>query len=137
MQLFFLGLGSLGFFNSSHIRPNPQNRQQSSTGTSAAADKEELEFNFDEEDGDFSMRTPTGRQNRFSNWNNDSSDVSDADELSDGEISKLVIVTQTPSRPKKHDGFDRTGDYTTRTKLSQVCATSLNVCTEMHKICNS
>ena len=88
---------------------------------SAAGDKEELEFNFEEEDSDFSMRTPTGRQNRFSSWNNDGSDVSDADELSDGEISKLVIVTQTPSRPKKHDGFDRTGDYTTRTKLSQVC----------------
>ena len=90
--------------------------QQASTG----ADKEELEFNFDEEDSDFAMhRTPTGRQNKFSNWN-DGSDVSDLDEMSDGEISKLVIVTQTPSRPKKHDGFDRTGDYTTRTKLSQV-----------------
>ena len=97
--------------------PDPQKRQQSSAG--GPADKEELEFNFDEEDNDFAMRTPTGRQNRFSNWN-DGSDVSDADELSDGEISKLVIVTQTPSRPKKHDGFDRTGDYTTRTKLSQV-----------------
>ena len=50
----------------------------------------------------------------------DANSESEADELSDGEISKLVIVTQTPSRPKKHDGFDRTGDYTTRTKLSQV-----------------
>ena len=59
-----------------------------------------------------------GRQNH--RWSGGDASESEADELSDGEISKLVIVTQTPSRPKKHDGFDRTGDYTTRTKLSQV-----------------
>ena len=65
-------------------------------------------------------------QNKFSNWNDGSDVGSDLDEMSDGEISKLVIVTQTPSRPKKHDGFDRTGDYTTRTKLSQVLYLTCN-----------
>ena len=40
--------------------------QQASTG----ADKEELEFNFDEEDSDFAMhRTPTGRQGRRARFN--------------------------------------------------------------------
>ena len=44
-------------------------------------DKEELEFNFDE-DGDFaqlSRAMPTGRQNRFSSWN-DSDSVSGKEE---------------------------------------------------------
>ena len=40
--------------------------------------------------------------------------------MSDGEINKLVIVTQTPHRPKKHEGYDRTGDFTSRAKMSQV-----------------
>ena len=44
---------------------------------------------------------------------------SDCDELSDGEISKLMIVTQTPVRPKKHEGFDRTADFNSRAKMSQ------------------
>lgn len=43
---------------------------------------------------------------------------SDYDELSDGEINKLLIVTQTPVRPKKHDGFDRTGGYSSRLYLN-------------------
>jgi la-related protein 1 len=46
--------------------------------------------------------------------------------LSDGEISKLLIVTQTPSRPKKHEGFDRTGHSVSRTKLSQDLAQVIN-----------
>ena len=38
----------------------------------------------------------------------------DYDELSDGEINKLLIVTQTPVRPRKHEGFDRSGDHLSR-----------------------
>ena len=48
------------------------------------------------------------------------------DELSDGEISKLLIVAQTPVRPRKHEGFDRTGDYESRAKMSQDLATVIN-----------
>ena len=50
------------------------------------------------------------------------------DELSDGEISKLLIVAQTPVRPQKHKGFDRTEDYTyeSRAKMSQDLATVIN-----------
>ena len=51
---------------------------------------------------------------------------SDCDELSDGEISKLLIVTQTPGRPRKHEGFDRTSDFSSRVKLSQDLAQVIN-----------
>lgn len=43
--------------------------------------------------------------------------------MSDGEVSKLLIVTQTPQRPKKHDGFDRTAEPVSKVKMSQVRAT--------------
>ena len=55
----------------------------------------------------------------------DESDT-DYDELSDGEISKLLIVTQTPVRPRKHEGYDRTGDYTSRAQMSQDLAAAIN-----------
>lgn len=80
--------------------------------------KEELEFQFDED-----LDMPVGRQNKFSSMNDSDSDC---DELSDGEISKLLIVTQTPNRPRKHEGFDRTGDFCSRVKLSQDLAQVIN-----------
>lgn len=79
--------------------------------------REELEFQFDED-----LDMPVGRQNKFSSMN----DSTDDDELSDGEISKLLIVTQTPIRPKKHEGFDRTGDFCSRVKMSQDLAQVIN-----------
>lgn len=51
-------------------------------------------------------------------------DESSDDELSDGEINKLMIVT--PMRPKKHEGFDRTGDFCSRVKMSQDLAQVIN-----------
>merc|ERR1711874_499659 len=80
--------------------------------------REELEFQFDED-----LDMPVGRQNKFSSMNDSDSDC---DELSDGEISKLLIVTQTPARPRKHEGFDRTGDFCSRVKLSQELAGVIN-----------
>jgi len=80
--------------------------------------KEELEFQFDED-----LDMPVGRQNKFSSMNDSDSDC---DELSDGEISKLLIVTQTPARPRKHEGFDRTGDFCSRVKLSQELGQVIN-----------
>lgn len=46
---------------------------------------------------------------------------SDYDELSDNEINKLLIVTQVShaNRLVKHDGYDRTGDWQSRVKISQ------------------
>ncbi|VDM45703.1 unnamed protein product [Toxocara canis] len=46
-----------------------------------------------------------------------SSDES-SDELSDANVKKLIIVTQTPPPPTKRQ-YDRTGDYTTRAKMNQ------------------
>ena len=63
------------------------------------------------------------KKNSLSNRNDSDSDC---DELSDGEISKLLIVTQTPNRPRKHEGFDRTGDFCSRVKLSQDLAQVIN-----------
>lgn len=80
--------------------------------------REELEFQFDED-----LDMPVGRQNKFSSMNDSDSDC---DELSDGEISKLLIVTQTPLRPKKHEGFDRTADFSSRVKMSQELAQVIN-----------
>jgi la-related protein 1 len=37
-----------------------------------------------------------------------------------------MIVTQTPVRPKKHEGFDRTGDFVSRVKMSQDLAQVIN-----------
>ena len=56
-------------------------------------------------------------------------DDSSSDELSDGEISKLLIVTQTPNRPKKHEGFDRTGDFLSRVKMTQ----DLGMVSQIHR----
>lgn len=51
----------------------------------------------------------------------------DGDELSDGDINKLLIVTQVPStRVPKHEGYDRTGDWTTRVKMTQELGQAIN-----------
>lgn len=104
-----------------------------STGGSRA-EKEELDFQFDEEiDGE--LPHGGGRVNNFSEFSED--EESDF-ELSDRDINKLLIVTQVKTRPPKHDGerantcastdvsnhvhvsgYDRTGDWSTRVKIGQ------------------
>jgi la-related protein 1 len=108
----------------------------SSGGSGSKAEKEELDFQFDEEiDGD--IPHGGGRVNNFSEFSED--EESDF-ELSDRDINKLLIVTQVKSRPPKHEGkqresyansagsskpppvvlgYDRTGDWTTRVKIGQ------------------
>jgi len=80
--------------------------------------REELDFMFDED-----IDVPSAKHNQFSSVNDSESDY---DELSDGEINKLLIVTQTPVRPKKHDGFDRTGGYSSRAKITHDLAQVIN-----------
>lgn len=64
------------------------------------AEKEELDFQFDEEiDGD--IPHGGGRANNFSEFSED--EESDY-ELSDRDINKLLIVTQVKGRPPKHEG---------------------------------
>lgn len=84
-------------------RPSKQNEE-----------REELDFQFDEE---LDIPRGGGRVNHFTdNW----SDDEDSDyELSDHEINKLLIVTQLRNKAPKHEGYDRTGDFTTRAKITQ------------------
>ncbi|XP_043271130.1 la-related protein 1 isoform X2 [Venturia canescens] len=96
-------------------------------------EREELDFQFDEE---LDTPPPTGRHNAFSEWSEDDDDY----ELSDRDINKLLIVTQTtstnmnsaaapaaiPSRIPKHEGHDRTGDWTTRVKMTQDLEQAIN-----------
>ncbi|BES91007.1 DM15 [Nesidiocoris tenuis] len=91
-----------------------KNEPSLKTETSAAFPvQEELDFQFDEE-----LDVPVGRINTFTDW---SDDEADDYEISDNELNKLLIVTQTSqsSRSLKHDGHDRTGDWMTRVKMSQ------------------
>lgn len=86
--------------------------------------REELEFQFDEE---LDTPPPTGRHNAFSEW---SEDEEEDNELSDRDINKLLIVTQmavpNSSRLPKHEGYDRTGDWTTRVKMTQDLEQAIN-----------
>lgn len=82
-------------------------------------EREELEFHFDEE---LDEEVPTGRQNTFTTeWLED-----DSDELSDRDVNKLLIVTQVTTRAPKHEGYDRTGDWTTRVKMTQELVQTIN-----------
>ncbi|XP_045489124.1 la-related protein 1 isoform X1 [Pieris rapae] len=73
--------------------------------------REELHFQLDEE-----LDLPPPRHNTFTDaWSDDESES----EFTDGDIGRLLIVTQTTTRAPKHDGYDRQGDWSTRTKITQ------------------
>ncbi|XP_023719871.1 la-related protein 1 isoform X3 [Cryptotermes secundus] len=97
------------------VKPPPKERPEEKKDRKCFEEREELDFQFDEElDGP----VPSGRHNMFTDWSEDESDY----ELSDHEINKLLIVTQATSqssRYPKHEGYDRTGDWTTRVKITQ------------------
>lgn len=77
-----------------------QQKETMSQSTGSRAEKEELDFQFDEEiDGD--LPHGGGRVNNFSEFSED--EESDF-ELSDRDINKLLIVTQVKTRPPKHEG---------------------------------
>lgn len=59
---------------------------------------------------------------------------SDYDELSDNEINKLLIVTQASHTNRlKHDGYDRTGDWQTRVKISQDLEQAIDLGLQMYE----
>ncbi|CAH2006216.1 unnamed protein product [Acanthoscelides obtectus] len=101
-------------------RKNKENKGKKEQKTKSL-EREELDFAFDEE---LDQDVPTGRQNTFSNdWNAEE----DSDELSDRDVNKLLILTQsTSTRAPKHEGYDRTGDWTTRVKISQDLEQAIN-----------
>ena len=89
---------------------------------SGGVSAEELAFEFDE-DLDSSLWTMSGRQNRFTSWTDEDSDY----EISDGEVAKIIVVTQNMTTGRvKHEGYDRTGDWTTRVKLTQELSKVIN-----------
>lgn len=95
------------------IKPSQQQNQQNTEQLmQSTVEKEDLDFQFDEE-----LDMPAvGRTNNFTeNFSDDESDY----ELSDRDINKILIVTQIRHRAPKHDGHNRTGDFTSRTKISQ------------------
>lgn len=70
---------------------------------------EELDFMFDEE-----MEQMDGRRNTFTDWSDEETDG----EIDDHDVNKILIVTQTPPYLRKHPGGDRTGQHTSRAKLT-------------------
>lgn len=106
------------------IKPPPREKseEESRPGKNHVfvdTEKEELDFQFDED-----LQVFSGRHNTFSEWSEDDEDY----EMTDEQIDKLLIVTQTqPStRPVKHEGYDRTGDKTTRVKMTQELEQAIN-----------
>lgn len=86
-----------------------------STTKAQTQEREELDFHFDEELD--VIPTLGGRVNHFTDQLSD--DESDY-ELSDRDINKILILTQIPRhRVPKHEGHDRTGDWTSRSKITQ------------------
>lgn len=100
-------------------RKNKENKVRKETKVKSF-EREELDFHFDEE---LDQEVPTGRQNTFNEWPLEE----DSDEVSDRDVNKLLIVTQnTTPRPPKHEGYDRTGDWMTRVKMSQDLIQAIN-----------
>ncbi|XP_073398226.1 la-related protein 1-like [Dendrobates tinctorius] len=99
---------------------------------------EELDFMFDEE-----MEQMDGRKNTFTDWSDEDSDY----EIDDRDVNKILIVTQTPPSLRKHPGGDRTGNHTSRVKMSSEWASSTHsgysslsssVCSyKDHSLCNT
>ncbi|XP_031838633.2 la related protein isoform X3 [Nomia melanderi] len=100
-----------------------RNEEKEKVDNIKSEEREELDFQFDEE---LDTPPPTGRHNAFSEWSEDDEDY----ELSDRDLNKLLIFTQTTvpisTRIPKHEGHDRTGDWTTRVKMTQDLEQAIN-----------
>ncbi|XP_039266132.2 la-related protein 1B-like isoform X1 [Styela clava] len=79
--------------------------------------REELDFMLDSE-----MEELNINKRSFTKWDSDS----DEDDITDADVSKIIIVTQTPPAFRKHPGGDRTGNFTSRTKMTQSLASIIN-----------
>ena len=54
------------------------------------------------------------------------SDNDSDNEVDETFLSNLLIITQTPPALRRHPGGDRTGDYTTRSKMTAELAQVIN-----------
>ncbi|XP_038269336.1 la-related protein 1 isoform X4 [Dermochelys coriacea] len=105
-------------------RPRPSPARPKKVEESKAPQKqkdqdepEELDFLFDEE-----MEQIDGRKNTFTDWSDEDSDY----EIDDRDVNKILIVTQTPPYLRRHPGGDRTGNHTSRAKMSSELAKVIN-----------
>ncbi|XP_053946265.1 la-related protein 1 isoform X1 [Anastrepha ludens] len=108
--------------NKTAPQPSTQSAVAHASATSAATvglttnaiEKEELDFQFDEE-----LMDPIPASGRINNFTENFSDDDESDyEFADRDINKLLIVAQVQRAPK-HEGYDRTADYISRTKITQ------------------
>lgn len=104
-------------------RPQPS-KASSALSSTKEDNREELDFMFDEE---ITGSSKTKSNALYSSSESEESDY-DYDEMDDQDISKLVIITQTPPINRKasvHDK-DRTGVYMTRSKITSELAKAIN-----------
>lgn len=93
---------------------SPPTTQSTAAFATNAIEKEELDFQFDEE-----LMDPIPASGRINNFTENFSDDDESDyEFADRDINKLLIVAQVQRAPK-HEGYDRTADYYSRTKITQ------------------
>lgn len=88
----------------------PKKEKERSDEHGPDSPREELEFMFDEELDQIDV----GKRNNFTDWTDDESDY----EITDSDVNKILIVTQTPPSLRKHPGGDRTGDHVPRSKMT-------------------
>ncbi|XP_017478907.1 PREDICTED: la-related protein 1 [Rhagoletis zephyria] len=116
---------STTIINNNNKIPSASSTQSAAAHASATAaatvglstnttEKEELDFQFDEE-----LMDPIPATGRINNFTENFSDDDESDyEFADRDINKLLIVSQVQRAPK-HEGYDRTADFTSRTKITQ------------------
>lgn len=101
----------------SHPTALPQQLPSQQLMSKDQDEQEELDFLFDEE-----MEQMDGRKNTFTAWSDEDSDY----EIDDRDVNKILIVTQTPPYMRRHPGGDRTGNHTSRAKMSAELAKVIN-----------
>ncbi|XP_078494265.1 la-related protein 1 isoform X2 [Ciona intestinalis] len=98
------------------VNNNINENKEVKAGDDKGDTREELDFMFDEEMEELNLTKKS-----FTKWDSDSED-----EVTDADIRKIIIVTQTPPAFRKHPGGDRTGSFTSRTKMTQDLASVIN-----------
>lgn len=99
--------------NKSRAKPDLKSTHENAT-------KDDLLFMMDEELSDDQLPL-AGRKKNYTDY----SDIEDEYEISDQDLGKLILVTQTP-RKSAEQPHDRTGDWTTRVKLDQEISQIIN-----------
>uniref|UniRef100_A0A0N4VJW9 La-related protein 1 n=1 Tax=Enterobius vermicularis TaxID=51028 RepID=A0A0N4VJW9_ENTVE len=105
--------------NSSGNKQGGHQQRIQSSAPAKQMSSDDLGFQFDEELNSVEAEMPFGKEKKGTHGDRLSVPHESADEMSDANVNKLIIVLQTPPPPTKRQ-FDRTGDYTSRTKINQI-----------------